>query len=84
MAQAAVAHRDRALIEPTEDRPHDARAGEDHLGPARLQTDDRTTPVGVAGAVELDLAIEFVDVEHRAVHHIGVVAREHGAPRRGS
>jgi hypothetical protein len=62
--------------EQREDHTHDARTGEDHLGPVRLQADDRAPLVCVEVAVELDLAIDLRAVEHGALHRVRVIDGE--------
>src|SRR5262249_19087452 len=65
VAEAAIAHRDLVAAQLVEHDADDARAGEDHLGPLRLQPDDVAPLVGRALAVESDLAIDFRPFEDR-------------------
>ena len=43
---------------------------------SRLQPDDRAPLVGVAGPVEVDLAVDLGAVEDRALDDVGVVLRQ--------
>ena len=74
--EAAVADRELVALQLVEHRPDDAGAGEDHLGPCRLQADDLATLLGGSTPVELDLALDLSSVEHRAVDDLGVVRGE--------
>ena len=48
MPQAAIADGERVAAQLGEDRPHDARAGEDDLGAVGLQPDDPAALLGGA------------------------------------
>ena len=44
VAEAAIARRERVVAELGEDRPHETRAREDHVGPRGLEADDVAAP----------------------------------------
>ena len=52
------------------------RPREDHLGTRRLEPDDRAPLIGGSSPVELDLAVDLLAVEHRALYDLGVVRGE--------
>ena len=52
--QAPIADDEGIATELVEDRPDDARPGEDHLSPGRLEADDRSPAVGVLRPVLLE------------------------------
>src|SRR5262245_53268091 len=72
VAETAVADRERRGVEAVERRADDARAGEDHVGAARLQPDDRASLRGVDPSVPLDLRVDLAAVEHGAVDDVRV------------
>src|SRR5262245_65863190 len=74
--QAAITHRQGLPVELGEDRSHDARTGEDHLGAGRLESDDLAPFVGTPRAIEVDLAIDLVEVENRSLYDVRVVLRQ--------
>src|SRR4051812_36975062 len=59
MAQPAVADDQRVGAEQHQHAAHDARTGEDDLGPVGLQADDPPAHRGRADAVELQLALDL-------------------------
>src|SRR5262245_41305839 len=73
MAQAAVAHRHRLMIQLGENRADDARPGEDDFGSRRLEPHDLAPFFRAPGSIELDLPIQLDDVEDRSVHHVRLV-----------
>jgi hypothetical protein len=56
------------------DRPDDARARKDDVRALGLQADDHATSLGVARAVELDLAVDLGSVQDRALDEVGIVS----------
>ena len=81
MSQAAVADRHRVLAQLLHDGAHDARAGQDHVGPLGLESDDRATAVSVARSVELDLVVDVGTFEDRPLDGVWVVAGRGRASR---
>ena len=58
VSQSAVAHRQRAA-QFVHDGRHDAGAGQDHLGPVGLKSDDLPMRVRGSGPVKLDLPLHL-------------------------
>ena len=61
------------MPELSHDLAHDAGAGEDDLRPRRLEPDDRAPALGVERPIELDLALDLVDVDLGEVDDVRVV-----------
>src|SRR4051794_3925170 len=59
VSEPPIADGERLPAELPDHGPHDAGSREDDLGPLGLQADELAAPIGAAGAVELDLAIDL-------------------------
>ena len=83
VAEAAVAHGELVPAQLVHDHAHDARPGQDDVGASRLEADDLPACLRVAGAVQLQLAIDLGAVEDRSLDDVRIVGREAvGSPPR--
>src|SRR3954453_4164964 len=83
VTEPPVAHGQRILTEALHDGPDDAGAGQDHLGPLRLDADDGATSFSVEARVALDLAVALGPLEPEPTDPVRVVAAHRQRDGRG-